>query len=87
MHVKVIGSANDDFVSGETDLRGVFVADGIRGNSTVIARADGGRYAFRRGSSYLGPPRKTRHNKDKLPASQTGRPSHRPGRLEERTNC
>jgi len=26
-HVKVIGSANDEFVSGDTDLRGVFVAD------------------------------------------------------------
>ena len=38
VHVKVIGSRNDDFVSGETDLRGVFVADGIEGTSTVIAQ-------------------------------------------------
>ena len=28
VHVKVIGSRNDDFVSGATDLRGVFV--GVR---------------------------------------------------------
>ncbi len=38
VHVKVIGSANDAFVSGETDLRGVFVADGINGEATVIAQ-------------------------------------------------
>jgi len=55
-HVKVIGSHNDDFVSGQTDLRGVFVADSIRGKSTVIAQADGGRYAFFRGQAELGPP-------------------------------
>ena len=29
VHVKVIGSENDAFTAGETDLRGVFVADGI----------------------------------------------------------
>jgi len=46
--VKVIGSGNEDFVSGQTDLRGVFVADGIRGGATVIAQAGPGRYAFYR---------------------------------------
>jgi hypothetical protein len=49
VHVKVIGSSNDEFTSGETDLRGVFVADGIQGTSTVIAEAEGSRYAFFRG--------------------------------------
>ena len=39
VHVKVIGSGNEDFVSGQTDLRGVFVADGIQGAATVIAQA------------------------------------------------
>ena len=29
VHIKVIGSENEDFMSGETDLRGVFVAEGI----------------------------------------------------------
>ncbi len=55
VQVKVIGSANDEFVSGETDLRGVFAAQSIIGTSTVIARAQGDRYAFYRGRLYLGP--------------------------------
>ena len=54
--VKVIGSNNNDFVSGDTDLRGVFVADGIKGRSTVIARVEPSRYAFYRGVTYLALP-------------------------------
>jgi hypothetical protein len=54
VHVKVIGSANDQFVSGPSDLRGIFVADGILGTSTVIARTDANRYAFYRGKTPLG---------------------------------
>ncbi len=53
VHVKVIGSRNADFVAGATDLRGIFVADGIRGRSTVIARAEPSRYAFYRGQVEL----------------------------------
>jgi len=53
VHVKVIGSHNNEFVSGETDLRGVFVADGIQGTSTVIAQTEGSRYAFFRGKTPL----------------------------------
>lgn len=56
VHVKAIGSRNSDFVSGQTDLRGVFVGDNLAGTSTVIAQADGGRYAFFRGKQELGPP-------------------------------
>jgi len=52
--VKVIGSANDHFQSGQTDLRGIFVADGINGTSTVIAKTDANRYAFFRGKTVLG---------------------------------
>jgi uncharacterized protein YfaS (alpha-2-macroglobulin family)/tetratricopeptide (TPR) repeat protein len=55
VHVKVIGSSNPEFISGETDLRGLFIADGIRGTSTVIAMAEPGRYAFYRGTHQLGP--------------------------------
>jgi hypothetical protein len=55
VHVKVIGTRNSDFVSGETDLRGVFVADDIKGSTTVIAQADSDRYAFYRGETQLGP--------------------------------
>lgn len=55
VHVKVIGTRNADFTSGETDLRGVFVADSIQGKSMVIAQAESGRYAFFRGATELGP--------------------------------
>ena len=48
VHVKVIGSRNTDFVAGQTDLRGVFVADGIQGAVTVIAQSGSARYAFYR---------------------------------------
>jgi alpha-2-macroglobulin len=53
VHVKVIGSNNADFVSGQTDLRGVFVADGISGGATVIAQAASSRYAFYRAKEAL----------------------------------
>ena len=56
VHVKVIGSRNPDFISGETDLRGVFVADGVQGTATVIAEEGDNRYAFFRGHTELGPP-------------------------------
>jgi uncharacterized protein YfaS (alpha-2-macroglobulin family)/TolA-binding protein len=55
VHVKVIGSGNSDFESGETDLRGIYVADGIRGKTTVIAQLDRNQYAFFRGETHLGP--------------------------------
>ena len=56
VHVKVIGSANSAFQSGETDLRGVYVGDAVRGKVTAIARDEESRYAFYRGESWLGQP-------------------------------
>ena len=56
VHVKVIGSRNPDFISGDSDLRGVFVADGVQGRAMVLARGEGSRYAFFRGERELGPP-------------------------------
>jgi uncharacterized protein YfaS (alpha-2-macroglobulin family)/tetratricopeptide (TPR) repeat protein len=53
VHVKVIGSENTSFVSGETDLRGIFIADGINGAATVIVRDKKDRYAFHRGVALL----------------------------------
>ncbi len=53
VHVKAIGSQDDGFKSGDTDLRGIFVAEGLTGAATVIARQDG-RYAFYRGTTPLG---------------------------------
>jgi tetratricopeptide (TPR) repeat protein len=55
VHVKVIGSNNTEFVSGDTDLRGIFIADGIQGIPTVIARDKSNRYAFYRGKDWIGP--------------------------------
>ena len=40
--VKVIGSNNPSFFSGQTDLRGVFVAEGVNGQVTAVARKDAG---------------------------------------------
>jgi hypothetical protein len=54
VHVKVIGSENSAFTSGETDMRGIFVADGIAGIPTVIARDSQNRYAFYRGKNWMG---------------------------------
>lgn len=68
-HVKAIGSRNNEFVSGQTDLRGVFVGDGLAGTSTVIAQADGGRYAFFRGKLDLGP--------QPQPAAANGQPQEK----------
>ena len=81
VHVKVIGSANEDFVSGDTDLRGVFVADGINGKSTVIAQANTGSYAFFRGEAHLGKvPAATPPNPQKPdPASPNDKPDAKPG--------
>jgi alpha-2-macroglobulin len=56
VQVKVIGGGNEDFTSGQTDLRGVFVADGIRGAVTVMAQAGPSRYAFYRAKEAAAPP-------------------------------
>jgi hypothetical protein len=56
VQVKVIGSATGQFVSGETDLRGVFVADGVGGLTTAVARRGDSQYAFFRGTKFLGVP-------------------------------
>jgi hypothetical protein len=72
VHVKVIGSSNSQFVSGSTDLRGVFVADGIAGTSTVIAQTAPSRYAFFRGETHLGPPPAARAQAANQPAVAAG---------------
>ena len=56
VQVKVIGSDNPQFISGETDLRGVFVADGVSGVVTAVVRKGTDQYAFYRGTSYVGQP-------------------------------
>lgn len=56
VHVKAVGSADGRFISGETDFRGIFTADGLHGAATVIARDGINRYAFHRGNVRLGAP-------------------------------
>jgi tetratricopeptide (TPR) repeat protein len=56
VQVKVIGSDNPQFISGETDLRGVFVAEGVRGVVTAVSRKGDAQYAFYRGTNYVGTP-------------------------------
>ncbi|MBI5364357.1 MAG: hypothetical protein HZA53_14350, partial [Planctomycetes bacterium] len=62
--VKVVGSASRAIVAGKTDPRGLFLADGVAGTSTVIARLGEREYAFFRGQRVLGP-------KDDKPKGQT----------------
>src|SRR5262249_18032767 len=54
--VKVIGTDNPTFLSGQTDLRGVYVAEGVRGQVTAVARRESAQYAFYRGTTHVGPP-------------------------------
>jgi tetratricopeptide (TPR) repeat protein len=56
VQVKVIGSDNPLFFTGETDLRGVFVAEGVLGQVTAVVRRETTEYAFYRGTSYVGQP-------------------------------
>lgn len=51
VHVKVIGTGMSRFVSGDTDLRGMFVADEVNGAPTAIARDSNGHFAFYRSES------------------------------------
>ena len=55
-HVKVVGSQDGKFQGGDTDLRGVFAADNLIGQATVIAK-HGDEYAFFRGSGIHQPQR------------------------------
>ncbi|MCB9870704.1 MAG: tetratricopeptide repeat protein [Planctomycetes bacterium] len=47
-HVKVVGSGDLRFQSGESDLRGIFIGSGLIGEATVIVKK-GDQYAFFRG--------------------------------------
>ncbi|MGA1607584.1 MAG: alpha-2-macroglobulin family protein [Planctomycetota bacterium] len=54
--VKVVGSADGQIRSGETDLRGIFVADDVVGRATVLVRV-GEAFAFFRGEGVHQPSR------------------------------
>ena len=74
----MIGSDNPQFISGETDLRGVFVAEGVRGLVTAVARKGDAQYAFYRGTSYVGQPPACWHRaageRCRAPAAATRQP-------------
>jgi hypothetical protein len=53
VQVKVCGSGTAEFMSGQTDRRGLFAAQGVAGTPTVIAQAAPGRYAFYRGRAVV----------------------------------
>ena len=60
VQVKVIGGQNESFSSGETDLRGVYVAEGLQGAVTAVARRGTAQYAFYRGTAQVEPRRSPR---------------------------
>jgi uncharacterized protein YfaS (alpha-2-macroglobulin family)/TolA-binding protein len=80
VQVKVIGSNNGTFFSGETDLRGVYVAEGVLGQVTALARQDAPdrkdapRYAFHRGTVGVGTP---------PPPPQPATPSDKPAEAKQ----
>jgi len=51
-YVKVAGSGDKRFRSGETDFRGIYAADQVMGKATVLVKA-GEAYAFHRGEKVL----------------------------------
>jgi hypothetical protein len=50
----VIGTNNPTFFTGQTDLRGVYVAEGVNGQVTAVARKGAAQYAFYRGKTTVG---------------------------------
>lgn len=73
--VRVVGTRNGNVTVGTTDLRGVYIADGIHGRATVVAQVppaspddkSGPSFAFYRGNSDL-VPQNTKPGKSKRPA-------------------
>jgi TolA-binding protein len=57
--VKIVGSYSSGLQSGKTDLRGVFVADGLRGKVTALVESEG-TYAFYQSKQVFGAPRPPR---------------------------
>jgi len=74
VHVKAVGSQDNTFRSGQTDLRGIYVADNVRGKVTVIARHGDARYAFYRGKKWLGAPKAQPTRKQPSAPRKPGKP-------------
>ncbi len=54
VQVRILGAMGGVFQSGRTDLRGVFVAEGVRGRVSVVARQSPNCYAFYRAPTESG---------------------------------
>ncbi|WP_165243823.1 MG2 domain-containing protein [Paludisphaera soli] len=74
VQVKVVGSADPEFQSGETDLRGVYSAEGLNGAATVVVRKGASEYAFHRGTTHLGTPPAANEPAEGRPQLQAGKP-------------
>jgi tetratricopeptide (TPR) repeat protein len=71
--VKVVGAQDGKIRSGETDLRGIYVADDLRGRATVLVK-DGESYAFYRSESRFGAsPRQQMQQRSNFKQQQKGR--------------
>ena len=71
VQVRVIGTGNDRFEAGTTDLRGVFVAEGVNGQVTAVARLGTDQYAFYRGTTSVGAPARTPADQAPVPGEPT----------------
>ena len=80
VQVKVIGTDNPAFASGQTDLRGVYVAEGIVGQVTAVARKGAGEYAFYRGKERVGG--QQTGNKPGQPADRKPGQDQQPGQAQ-----
>jgi hypothetical protein len=79
IHVKAIGSAQKEFKSGKTDLRGLVIVDNINGIATIIARENKDTYAFYRGKQWLG-------IREGVPQAQMKYPADRQQQADYRSN-
>ena len=86
VHVKAVDSATGRFISGETDLRGIFIADGLRGTATVIARDAENRYAFHHGTAWLGEAQPARRGISRRKTTDYRRHLERKNRAIQSTN-
>ena len=66
--VKIIGSRTPAVQLGQTDLRGVFVADAVNGRITVVARSGSAQYAIYRS------PAEDDRDRDRTAQAAEGRP-------------
>ncbi len=88
VQVKVIGTDNATFFTGQTDSEGrVFVAEGVNGQVTAVARKGTGQYAFYRGKNRVGaPPAPPSPANAPAPGRQARRPTRRTSPQESLDN-